>query len=72
MYIRFIKSYVLNNKKRVVGSITGGSESFCRNLIAKKVAEKYTGRMPPPKQDVKFFEPKHTHNTLTHEEKWQQ
>lgn len=58
MYIRFIKSYVLNNKKRVVGSITSTIESRGRSLINDGVAEKYEGRIPPDKQDVEFFKPK--------------
>lgn len=69
MYIRFIKSHVLNNKKRVVGSIASVISSLGKSLISKKIAEEYTGKIPPPKQDVKFFEPKHTKHTHT---QWQQ
>lgn len=65
MYIRFKKSYVLNNKKRVVGSVASVIESLGKTLIKNQVADEYTGKIPPPKQNIEFFKT-HTHTI------WQQ
>lgn len=65
MYIRFKKSYVLNKKKRVVGSVASVINSLGRSLIKDSVAEEYTGKIPPPKQNIEFFKT-HTHKI------WQQ
>lgn len=59
MMIVFKKSFLLNKKKRFIGSKTRVTEDKGRELIENNIADVYTGEWPPKhKTKTNFFKPK--------------